>query len=54
MKNTTEATMASTTNLMPDLAPWDYELLKASIARVGCFCRSSRMRTATSSTGTSG
>ncbi len=27
--------MASTTNLMPDLAPWDYELLKASIARVG-------------------
>jgi len=35
MKNTTEATMASTTNLMPDLAPWDYELLKASIARVG-------------------
>jgi ParB-like chromosome segregation protein Spo0J len=20
---------------MPDLAPWDYELLKASIARVG-------------------
>jgi ParB-like chromosome segregation protein Spo0J len=24
-----------TTNLMPDLAPWDYEHLKASIARVG-------------------
>ena len=35
MKNTTEATMASTTNLMPDLAPWDYEALKASIDRVG-------------------
>ena len=25
------------TNLLPDLAPWDYELLKASIARDKLF-----------------
>ena len=25
MKNTTEATMTTTTNLMPDLNPWDYD-----------------------------